>query len=76
MLRMHFLRSWFKLSDEGVEDMIHGSHAFRWFMKINFHDEQVPDATTLLKFGHLPEEPKIGELLFGSLVTCLGENAL
>jgi IS5 family transposase len=30
-------------------------------MKINFVDEQVPDATTLLKFRHLLEEYNIGK---------------
>ena len=33
-------------------------------MHINFFTEQVPDATTLLKFRHLLEKEKIGEKLF------------
>ena len=74
MLRMYFLQCWFNLSDEGVEDAIYDSYAFRWFMKINFLEEQVPDATTLLKFRHLLEEHKIGELFFKSIVTFLDEN--
>ena len=50
------LQIWFNLSDEGVEDAIYDSYAFRKFMNIDFMEEQAPDATTLLKFRHLLEE--------------------
>ena len=39
----------------------------RTFMKLNFLSEQVPDATTLLKFRHLLEAHKIGEQIFEDL---------
>jgi IS5 family transposase len=64
MLRMYLLQSWFHLSDEGVEEAIYDSYAMRCFMGINFGEEQVPDATTLLKFRHLLEAHNIGERLF------------
>ena len=32
MLRMYLLQTWFNLSDEGVEDAIYDSYAFRKFM--------------------------------------------
>ena len=64
MLRMYLLQCWFNLSDEGIEDAIYDSYALRWFMKINFVDEQVPDATTLLKFRHLLEKHGIGKVVF------------
>ena len=64
MLRMYLLQDWFNLSDEGVEDAIYDSYAMRKFMKINFMNEQVPDATTLLKFRHLLEEHNIGDAIF------------
>ena len=67
MLRMYLLQVWFNLSDEGIEDAIYDSYAFRKFMGINFFDEQVPDATTLLKFRHLIEKNKIGEQLFKAI---------
>lgn len=67
MLRMYLLQCWFNLSDEGVEDAIYDSYAMRKFMGINFFEEQVPDATTLLKFRHLMEEHKIGEQLFRAI---------
>ena len=64
MLRMYLLQCWFNLSDEGLEDAIYDSYALRSFMKIDFTVEQVPDATTLLKFRHLLEENEIGKKIF------------
>ncbi|MDD6071632.1 MAG: transposase, partial [Clostridiales bacterium] len=52
---------WFNLSDEGIEDSIYDSYAMRSFMHIDFNEQQVPDATTLLKFGHMLEANIIGE---------------
>lgn len=71
MLRMYLLQCWFNLSDEGIEDAIYDSYALRWFMKINFVDEQVPDATTLLKFRHLLESNGIGKVFFNAISTTL-----
>lgn len=67
MLRMYLLQVWFNLSDEGIEDAIYDSYAFRKFMGINFNDEQVPDATTLLKFRHLLEKNHLGEQMFKAI---------
>ena len=56
MLRMYLMQNWFSLSDEGIEDAIYDSYSMRQFMHLNFLTEQVPDATTLLKFRHLIEK--------------------
>jgi IS5 family transposase len=64
MLRMYLLQNWFNLSDAGTEDAIYDSYAFQRFMGINFLEEQVPDATTLLKFRRLLEEHKLCEAIF------------
>ncbi len=68
MLRMYLLANWFSLSDEGVEDAVYDSYAFRKFMKIDFAgEEQVPDATTLCKFRKLLNENGITKLLFDTM---------
>jgi IS5 family transposase len=67
MLRMYLLQCWFNLSDEGIEDAIYDSYALRSFMKIDFAEEQAPDATTLLKFRHLLEENGIGKVFFEAI---------
>ena len=67
MLRMYLLQMWFNLSDEGVEDAIYDSYAMRKFMGINFCEEQVPDATTLLKFRHIMEKHNLGQVLFNAI---------
>jgi len=74
MLRMYLLQCWFNLSDEGIEEAVYDSYAFRSFMKIDFVSEQVPDATTLLKFRHLLEDKGIGKLFFDALSRALGER--
>lgn len=74
MLRMYLLQCWYNLSGEAVENSIYDSYAFRNFMKINFFDEQVPDATTLLKFRHLPEGHEIGKQIFNAIRQGLEET--
>lgn len=71
MLRMYLLQCWFNLSDEGVEDAIYDSYAMRKFMGINFFEQDVPDATTLLHFRHLLEEHGLGKLFFDTISRCL-----
>lgn len=74
MLRMYLLQVWFNLFDEGVEDAIYDSYAFRKFMNIDFMEEQVPDATTLLKFRHLLEKNKLGEQMFQAINRVMEET--
>ena len=76
MLRMYFLANMFNLSDEGVEDAIYDSYAFRKFMKIDFFNEQVPDATTLCKFRKLMVDNGIQKAFFESISRFMNENKL
>lgn len=76
MLRMYLMQNWFNLSDVGIEDAIYDSYAMRSFMHINFLEEQVPDATTLLKFRHLLEKHKIGEQIFEDVTARLEKAGL
>lgn len=76
MLRMYLMQIWFSLSDEGLEDTIYDSYAMRKFMRLDFCNEQVPDATTLLKFRHLIEEHKIGEAIFADVKARLESSGL
>jgi len=61
------LQIWFNLSDEGVEDAIYDSYAFRKFMNIDFMEEQVLDATTLLKIRYLLEENYLWKVFFKAI---------
>lgn len=76
MLRMYLMQIWFNLSDEGIEDSIYDSYAMRSFMHIDFHEQQVPDATTLLKFRHMLETNKLGEKLFDDVNSRLDKAGL
>lgn len=76
MLRMYLMQTWFNLSDEGIEDSIYDSYAMRTFMHIDFSEQQVPDATTLLNFRHMLEKHKIGEMIFADVNRRLDEAGL
>jgi len=76
MLRMYFLKRWFTLSDEMVEDSIYDSYAMRGFVGIDFTQEQVPDATTLLKFRHILERNGIDKQLNKSMCETLRKHGL
>ena len=68
MLRMYFLQLWFNLSDEGVEDAVYDSRAFSEFMGVSFGlGDQVPDATTLLKFRRIVESKGLA----GQMLACV-----
>lgn len=67
ILRMYLMQIGFSLSDEGIEDSIYDSYAMRSFMHIDFNEQQVPDATTLLKFRHMLEANKLGEKIFADV---------
>ncbi|WP_407692123.1 transposase [Pyramidobacter porci] len=66
-LRMYLTQNWFNLSDEGIEDAIYDSNVMRTFLRINFLQQQVPDATTLLHFRHLLEKHELGKALFDDI---------
>ena len=76
MLRMYLMQIWFNLSDEGIEDSIYDSYAMRSFMHIDFNEQQVPDATTLLKFRHMLEANKLGEKIFADVNSRLDKAGL
>lgn len=76
MLRMYFLQQWYSLSDEGLEDAIYDSHAMRDFVGIDLAREQVPDATTLLKFRRLLEDHQLTQAIFEQVNAHLGRRGL
>lgn len=71
---MYLLQVWFNLSDEGADDAIYDSYTFSKFMNIDFMEEQVLDATKLLKFRHLLEENHLGEEFFKEVNRIMEES--
>ncbi len=77
MLRMYFLRIWFNLSNEGVEDAIYDSRAFSNFMEVSFgQDDQVPDAAALLEFRRIVEENNLADDLLAYADTALERTGI
>lgn len=77
MLRMYFLQLWFNLSDEGVEEAIYDSRAFSEFMGVSFgQGDQVPDATTLLKFRRIVEDNGLAPRILECVNSMLEEKGV
>lgn len=76
MLRVHFLRHWFNLSDPAVEEALYESRSMRRFVGIDLGREPAPDETTVCKFRHLLEAHNLGDQLFALLNEFLQENGL
>ena len=76
MLRMYLLQIWYNLSDEMTEETIYDSRAMKQFAKIDFQEEDVPDATTLLGFRHLLEKAGLQKKLFEAVNAKLEKELL
>ena len=76
LVSLHLLQVWFHLSDEAREDAVPGPGATRHLVGIDMMSEQVPDATTLLKFRHLPGGEGLGEGMLAELVPILDERGI
>src|SRR5688500_18333626 len=74
MLRMYFLQQWYTLGDEALEDALYDSQAMREFVGIDLAREQVPDATTLLKFRRLLEQHDLTRAILDEVNAHLGER--
>jgi IS5 family transposase len=67
MLRVYFLQQWYGLADEALEDTLYDSQALRGFARIDLSADDVPDATTLLKFRRLLETHDLCKGLFTAI---------
>ena len=76
MLRIYFLQQWYALADEALEDALYDSQAMRSFAGIDLGCEDVPDATTLLKFRHLLERHDLTRGIFEEVRALLEEKRL
>ena len=76
MLRIHFLQSWFNLSDPGAEEALYDMESLRRFVGIDLGNEPVPDDTTICKFRHLLEAHGLGERIFQEVNAHLEEKGL
>ena len=76
MLRMYFLQQWYTLADEALEDALYDSQAMREFIGIDLGRENVPDATTLLKFRRLLEQHELTATMLAEVNAHLTERGL
>jgi len=81
MLRVHFMRQWFTLSDPAMEDALHDMPLFREFANLSW-DARLSDESTILRFGetpsprHLLERHKLAEQILGTVNDMLQSKGL
>jgi transposase, IS5 family len=73
---MYFLQQWYTLADEALEHTLYDSQAMREFVGIDLGREQVPDATTLLKFRRLLEQHDLTAAILAEVNAHLTERGL
>ena len=76
MLRIHFLQSWFNLSDPAAEEALYDIESMRRFVGIDFGNEPVSDETTIYKFRHILEALGLRERIFQEVNAHLDEKGL
>ena len=76
MLRIYFLQEWFNLSDPQAEDAIYDSASMRRFARLELGDDLVPDESTILRFGLLPEQQRLTAEIFAAVRNLLEERRL
>src|SRR5207245_6427719 len=76
MLRVYFVRQWYGLADEAVEDAFSDSQARRGFAGIVLNRDPIPDATTVLHFRHWLERHDLTHGLFEAVNAMLEERGL
>jgi hypothetical protein len=75
ILRIHFAPHRVTPSDFPCEEALCDSGSLRRFVEIGLSGEAVPDVTTLLKFGRLPETHELGDQLSGEVLRIALANA-
>jgi IS5 family transposase len=73
---MYLLQIWYNLSDEMTEETVYDSYAMKEFVKIDFQEEGVPDATTLLGFRHLMEGAGLQRQIFETVNAVLKREGM
>ena len=76
MFRMYLLQTWFRLSDNALEDAVCDSYAMRQFMHLDFMRQSVPDATTLRRFRKTVERSGVAQEYFTALSAFLKTQGL
>ncbi len=70
--QVHFLQQWFALADEMALEALHDIPVYRAFAGIVPVATGIPDATTILRFRHLPGRNDLAVALLQEVNAVLG----
>ena len=76
MLRIHFLRQWFGLSDPAMEEALHDVSRCCEFARLDPGAMRLPDESTILRFRSLLEEHNLSIQLLATINATLAKKGL
>jgi IS5 family transposase len=76
MLRIHLLQQWYSLSDPAMDEALIEEPIMHYFAGIKIISERMPDETMILTFRHLLEKHGLGEQIFDTVKSHLGERGM
>ena len=76
MLRIHFLKQWFGLSDPAMEEALHDVPLYREFAGLDAGASRLPDESTILRFRHLLEAHNLSGQMLGPINSTLAARGL
>jgi len=75
-LRIHYLQQWFCLSDPAMEEALHDTPFFRWFVKFGQGIVRLPDESTILRVRYLLERHDLATDMLRLVNDILGAKGL
>ena len=63
MLRIHFMRQWFGLSEPAMEEALHDVPLYREFSGLDNWTTRLPDESTILRFRYLEKHRLAAQML-------------
>ena len=76
MLRIHFLRQWFGLSDPAMEETLHDVSLYCEFARLDSGATRLPDESTILRFRYLLEDNNLSGQLLATINATLARKGL
>ena len=76
MLRIHFMRQWFGLSDPAMEEALHDMALFREFAQLDAGATHLPDEGTIFRLRHLLEANNLATQILATVNANLIDRGL
>ena len=76
MLRLYFVRLWYKFTDEGTEHSLYDMRVLARFVGIHLTSERVSDPTSQKNFSHFLEDKQLAPKILDQINSLLANKGL